>query len=505
MCAAPRRSVLLLYLWSVDMFSWKSAILRLWPFKSENSDPSPVKPDTRKLNRVLGPWEAYMVTLQSILIWERPGTSAVAVVAVNVLFWLLVWSELRIIFVMAVTALLVFLHQQWVHSIWPEIRVPRPEPDDSEEWTPVHPRESRPQPDTAAAEGVVEGRECTHVLSVPEISQYVEGFWRCVRDNYNWLLHLRRVQPALFCAIVSTVLSVFAVMGHLVPGVVLLYVLLMLFMTGPGIVLHVLPDSFFQKIARIRAALRGEDSQMDASNISMDSDINEFLPELRSPEAQAALDVPLMSQDPPEVEQMVEEAYLQEDEMSSTTRKRRRGDGTTYFASGLPEDFPSYDNDSVEDLDGPDIDLPEVSQIVPEASHSRQGSDHYQMKFVSSHFGDSSEEDDDFTEGLTFEARSEVRPEIQHPQTSIPEEVNPLGQLMSSMIAQNAGNVLSALGQNLVTSVIGQSVQSESLSIQQQPRQQLSSSARMTRSYDQQQSVTDLEEDFELISDEEFQ
>ncbi|XP_068222722.1 reticulophagy regulator 3 isoform X2 [Palaemon carinicauda] len=487
------------------MFSWKSAILRLWPFKSENSDPSPAKPDTRKLNRVLGPWEAYMVTLQSILIWERPGTSAVAVVAVNVLFWLLVWSELRILFVMAVTALLVFLHQQWVHSIWPEIRVPRPEPDDSEEWTPVHPS----------------------VLSVPEISQYVEGVLEMPQGQLQLaFLHLRRVQPALFCAILSTVLSVFAVMGHLVPGVVLLYVLLMLFMTGPGIVLHVLPDTFFEKIARIRAALRGEDSQMDTSNISMDSDINEFLPELRSAEAQAALDVPLMSQDPPEVEQMVEEAYLQEEEMASTTRKRRKGgkndegeslaaedlslplqsaDGTTFFASGLPDDFPSYDNESVE-LDGPDIEIPEVSEIPPLASHSRQGSDHYQMKFVSSHFGDTSEEEDDFTEGLTFEARSEVRPEIRQPQTSIPEEVNPLGQLlMSSMIAQNAGNVLSVLGQNLVTSVIGQSSQSESVSIQQQPRQQPSSSARMTRSYDQQQSVTDLEEDFELISDEEFQ
>ena len=43
-------------------------------------------------------------------------------------------------FVVSVAALGIFLHQQWVHSIWPEIRVPKPEPDDAEDWTPVHPR-----------------------------------------------------------------------------------------------------------------------------------------------------------------------------------------------------------------------------------------------------------------------------------------------------------------------------------------------------------------------------
>lgn len=57
-------------------------------------------------------------------------------------------------------------------------------------------------------------------------------------------------------------LSVGAVVGHLVPGAVLVYILLMLVMTGPGILLHVLPDSFYERLAKMRAALRGEDSEM---------------------------------------------------------------------------------------------------------------------------------------------------------------------------------------------------------------------------------------------------
>lgn len=63
----------------------------------------------------------------------------------------------------------------------------------------------------------------------------------------------------------------------------------------------------------------------DASHVSLDSDISEFMPELQSLEALAALDVPLMSQDPPEVEQIIEEAHVQEDmARESKVRKRSR-------------------------------------------------------------------------------------------------------------------------------------------------------------------------------------
>lgn len=86
-----RSSVCVCELTGLVMASWRNALLRLWPFRSENNDSSSSqwgrKTETRKIARALGPWEAYMVTVQSILIWESPGTSALAVVGVNVLFW----------------------------------------------------------------------------------------------------------------------------------------------------------------------------------------------------------------------------------------------------------------------------------------------------------------------------------------------------------------------------------------------------------------------------------
>lgn len=186
------------------------------------------------------------------------------------------------------------------------------------------------------------------------------------------------------------------------------------------------------------------------------------------------------------------------------------------------DDFPSYDNDSIEDLDTPDLELPEP----PQAKSSQQ------MEFVSTHFGDSSDEEDSFMEGLSFEVRGTSVVDAPHPRQhqqqyqqlqqqgsiGLPGQTagssDALGQLMSSVIAQNAGSVLSALGQNLVTSVIGQgstatpppphSYQQQQL--HQEPSHMLPP-PRMTQSQDSQQLVSSIEvdEDFELISDEEFQ
>lgn len=114
-------------------------------------------------------------------------------------------------------------------------------------------------------------------------------------------------------------------------------------------------------------------------------------------------------------------------------------------------------------------------------------------------------------EGLSFEQRGQLRAEPQHSLQGPPQPAptaDPIGQLMSSVIAQNAGNVLSALGQNLVTSVIGQAsgVSSQAPHIASLDPSHQQPPSRMSRSLDsQQQSTTDLEDDFELISDEECQ
>lgn len=66
----------------------------------------------------------------------------------------------------------------------------------------------------------------------------------------------------------------------------------------------------------------------EASHVSLDSDISEFMPELQSLEAQAALDVPLMSQDPLEVEETKEVSASSNEGSKTTTRRRKGGKGS---------------------------------------------------------------------------------------------------------------------------------------------------------------------------------
>lgn len=61
--------------------------------------------------------------------------------------------------------------------------------------------------------------------------------------------------------------------------------------------------------------------------MSLDSDISEFMPELQSLEAQAALDVPLMSQDPLEVEETEGVGVAAKEGSTKTTTTRRRKGG----------------------------------------------------------------------------------------------------------------------------------------------------------------------------------
>ncbi|CAL4067951.1 unnamed protein product, partial [Meganyctiphanes norvegica] len=380
------------------------------------------------------------------------------------------------------------------------------------------------------------------VLSVPEISQYVEGVMRCLRDNYNWLLVLRRYQPALFCALVSTVLSVTAVVGNLVPGAVLLYTILMLVLTGPGIVLHVIPESFFQRLARIRAALRGDPEAMDVSSESLD--LAEFLPQdAASMENLAALDIPLLSEDPPEVE---EEILLEQERAEKTARRRKNKSKQNHiptspegvnmnntmnstFMRGLPEDFPSIEQDSNDDMEDADLDLPSLDPKGNTEPYDHVGEPApSEIKFISSHFGESSEEDDDFIQGLTFEERNQVDSPRMGGSSSSQQLVNSLlpalqgtqasqdglTQLMSSVIAANAGSIITALSQNMVSSVMGQQhhQQDEPDSQAHIPPREASRSVQRTEgstgeSYSQSasQSGSLEEEDFELISDDEFE
>lgn len=144
------------------------------------------------------------------------------------LYWVLrlvVSCSRRFYSFVALVAAVVFMYKTWVDSIWPEIRVPPPEGEDNEQWTPVHPQ----------------------VFSVPELSRYITDWSESVRKWIGNIILLRRTNPGLFCILASSTFAMTAVLGRMLSGVLILYGLLMAVTLGPGIVLYVIPATWYEQ------------------------------------------------------------------------------------------------------------------------------------------------------------------------------------------------------------------------------------------------------------------
>ncbi|KAF2366821.1 hypothetical protein FHG87_002426 [Trinorchestia longiramus] len=130
---------------------------------------------------VLAPWESYIVTVQSLLIWEKPIKSLLALMAFDFLYWFCIYCQPKPLFVLSSMALLVFLHHQWVHIIWPEIRVPL-KPGErpahyTDEWLYLNPS----------------------VLSAPEVGLLLDQWCSSLQGWLDTGIQTRRHRPALVC------------------------------------------------------------------------------------------------------------------------------------------------------------------------------------------------------------------------------------------------------------------------------------------------------------------
>ncbi|XP_070388287.1 reticulophagy regulator 3 isoform X4 [Dermacentor albipictus] len=191
------------------------------------------------------------------------------------LYWVLrlvVSCSRRFYSFVALIAAVVFMYKTWVNSIWPEIRVPPPEGEDNEQWTPVHPQ----------------------VFSVPELSRYITDWSESVRKWVANVILLRKTNPGLFCILASSTFAMTAVLGRMVSGVLILYSLLMAVTLGPGIALYVIPATWYEQadaLMRIasgkppRRKQRNEEIQFYEGMGSLpdydeDTDLDSFLPDM---------------------------------------------------------------------------------------------------------------------------------------------------------------------------------------------------------------------------------
>ncbi|XP_077555591.1 reticulophagy regulator 3 isoform X3 [Haemaphysalis longicornis] len=336
------------------------------------------------------------------------------------LYWVLrlvVSCSKRFYSFVALVAAVVFMYKTWVNSIWPEIRVPPPEGEDSEQWTPVHPQ----------------------VFSVPELSRYITDWSESVRKWLANVILLRRTNPGLFCILASSTFAMTALLGRMVSGVLILYSLLMAVTLGPGIALYVIPATWYEQadaLLRIASGKPPRRTQSDGGGDDStnageeeDDELAEFLPKMDERLLAKQLS---LSQDSDTRSSTHSETSLLPSGLA-TAPLLDSLDEEAHFYEGMGS-LPDYDEET--DLDSflPDA-MPSLSEVCDDVRIPPTASEQSPpMHFTASHFRqDSSDSDGEgaLVRSLALAAASRPQPE-QAASRSRPLAVGPRSSRHSS-------------------------------------------------------------------------
>uniref|UniRef100_A0A8C5ML00 RETREG1-3/ARL6IP-like N-terminal reticulon-homology domain-containing protein n=1 Tax=Leptobrachium leishanense TaxID=445787 RepID=A0A8C5ML00_9ANUR len=178
------------------------------------------------LMQKLGSCEPVLSYLQAVLVWERPRHSALLHLGLNAAFWFLALTSLRIVFLVVFALMIIVCVDQWKNKIWPELGASRPNEPDNESWGFVHPR----------------------LLSVPELCHYAAEAWVSLTTFLRNLLLFKAENPGKFCLLVCGFLTFLTVLGGIIPGLVLSYLLLLFLLLWPLAIYHRLGQRLYQKL-----------------------------------------------------------------------------------------------------------------------------------------------------------------------------------------------------------------------------------------------------------------
>ncbi|XP_006814095.1 reticulophagy regulator 3-like [Saccoglossus kowalevskii] len=183
-----------------------------------------IKAKEEKLKKVLSPFEPVIMYMQGVLVWEKPGHSVIMLLCVNGVFWLVTTTNYRVVFMLAVTGIVVICIETWKNRVWPEITVEKHEKEEG--WTPLHPR----------------------LLSVPELCHHLAETWVFFTTFCSSVWQMRKDQPGKFCMWVCCVCSVLAFVGHYIPGVMLSYIIMLSLLLWPVVEYHNVNQHIYNKL-----------------------------------------------------------------------------------------------------------------------------------------------------------------------------------------------------------------------------------------------------------------
>ncbi|KAF8771242.1 hypothetical protein HNY73_018688 [Argiope bruennichi] len=224
--------------------------------------------------------------------------------------------------------------------------------------------------------------------------------------------------------------SFLAFIGKIFPGVLIVYVLVLVLTLGPGVALHLIPSTVYDQIIDYFAETDSQISQSASKSTGLsdrDSDIEEFVPEISADiirQLSLKDDIPEIPSPGAVLTESADDESLPVFGTDSYTNES--DDFSLYQGLGA---FPSVEEEGESDIEEDISDIvPTVQDIVPTAEEPEKAEMHFNL----THFKeDSSESDSDvFTEGLSFNKNPVPSP--QHSDNPKDKKVVPHEQKLSS-------------------------------------------------------------------------
>jgi len=236
---------------------------------------------------VIKDFEGKLVKVQEVAVWSNPGVSLAWVLVTQAgLFYVTTVTSTSLVSGLAYSLLSLYLYLTWVYTVWPAVRVPPKSDEDSETFTPVHP----------------------DVMSAPEMEAVFKNCKSRLYEIVSGLMLLRQEQPGKFCAVISIMFLMMAMLGTKVTWAILLHTGLLALLVIPALVtragrheqlslvLETLSDCLSSLLEII--TYRGKDVPVEACSSKL---IEEFVPDT-SKETTSLLSKALNSNEKPDKE-----------------------------------------------------------------------------------------------------------------------------------------------------------------------------------------------------------
>lgn len=222
--------------------------------KSDDSNQNDDDDDDNSSNRqqqnfsLITNLESQLIELQSLLIWERPCNSILALILFTCFYWTVVIWEPRFISVVASMAFCYHFYEMWCRYVWPEIRAPSEE--NRESWTSVNPS----------------------VLSAPELKEYLERIRLLCLELIDSILQFRKRSHGAFCCFTTILFIIIYYIGRFIPGSFIIYTAVLLLFLTPGFLTHLVPKNTFDDfVSRYITAETGKSTKISILNIDNNS------------------------------------------------------------------------------------------------------------------------------------------------------------------------------------------------------------------------------------------